>query len=85
MDGSAKRTVDHAMTTFESQLSRMKFKLIPSKATTNIINSVILSKLAYRLQVSALPNYRINEIDTLVRKLVKSKSKLPTSTPNEFL
>ncbi len=35
--------------------------------------------------MSALPNYRINEIDTLVRKLVKRKSNLPTSTPNEFL
>jgi hypothetical protein len=49
MDGSAKRTFDHdAMLTYEIQLRRMNFKLIPSKATANVINTVILSKLAYR-------------------------------------
>jgi hypothetical protein len=85
MDGSAKRTLDHAMTTFQSQLKRMNLKMVPSKTTANIINSVIMAKLAYRLQVTALPNYRIKEINISVRRLIKRKSNLPSSTPNEFL
>jgi ribonuclease HI len=85
MDGSAKRTLDHAMITYESQLNRMNFKMVPSKATTNIINSVILSKLAYRLQVTALPNYRIDKINVAARKLIKRKANLPRSTPTNLI
>jgi hypothetical protein len=85
MDGSAKRTLDHAMITYESQLNRMNFKMVPSKATTNIINSVIFSKLAYRLQVTAIPNYRIDKINIAARKLIKRKANLPRSTPTELI
>jgi hypothetical protein len=63
----------------------MNFKMIPSKATANVINTVILSKLAYRLQVTALPNYVIGQINVKARGLIKRKSNLPVSTPTELI
>jgi hypothetical protein len=62
MDGNAKTTLDHAMYVFKNQLKRINYKMVPCKAAVDLINNDVLAKLAYRLQVTALPNFRINEV-----------------------
>jgi ribonuclease HI len=85
MDGSAKETIKHAIETLHSQITRLNIKFMPSKVAINIINSVVLSKLAYRLQVANVPVTTLRKIDTKLRKLTKKKCSLPLNTPDDFL
>jgi hypothetical protein len=85
MDGSSKETIKHANETLDSQITRLNMKYMPSRVATSIINSVILPKLAFRLQVANVPNTILRKIDAKLRKLTKRKCTLPMSTPNDFL
>jgi hypothetical protein len=60
-------------------------KYIPSKVAIDIINTVILAKLVYRLQVTSVPTTISDDIDVLSRKFLKRKAGLPASTNNFVL
>jgi len=85
MDGSSKETIKQAIETLDSQITRLNIKFMPSRVATNIINSVILPKLAFRLQVANIPITTLRKIDAKLRKLTKKKCSLPLNTPNDFL
>ena len=85
MDGSSKETIKQAIETLDSQITRLNIKFMPSRVAINIINSVILPKLAFRLQVANIPITTLRKIDAKLRKLTKKKCSLPLNTPNDFL
>ncbi|CAG8551177.1 14725_t:CDS:2 [Gigaspora rosea] len=58
---------------------------ITEKQAIYVINSVILTRTAYRLQVSFLTNKQINYITNYYTSIVKSKARLAKNVPNSFI
>ena len=85
MDGDATTTVDHAISTLKNQINLLSRKHLPSQVAINIINSVLISKILYRLQVTTVTDTKYKAIDTLLRVLTRRKAGLPKNTPNEIL
>jgi ribonuclease HI len=85
MDGKSEKTVNHAISSLKNKVAQINMKHIPSQVGINIINSVLMSKLLFRLQVSTLLQKQIDDIDITLRKLTKRKAGLPLNTPNDIL
>ncbi len=73
MDGHYRSSLDFASTALTTSLSLLKQKFVPGKLAIHLINTVILPKLTYPLQLTPVPGVELARLDTTIRKVAKQK------------
>jgi ribonuclease HI/exonuclease III len=72
-DGDNHRTIQHAITQVDNMLKIIKWKFTPGPLIVYLINMVFIPILAYRLQVTPVLLTKLNEINTMFRKITRAK------------
>ena len=66
-------------------IKKLKYAKITEKQAIYIINTVILTRIAYHIQNSKLPKTICNNITQSYTKIAKHKAGLATSIPNSTM
>ena len=85
LDMKHQKTIQHAITALDSTISFIKRKHTPGKICTYLINSVLIPRISYRLQLTPLSKSQLNLINSKLRALTRIKNNLPNQTPNFLL
>ena len=70
-DGLSTQTIAHAFNQINNLLQVISFKFTPGFLSVYLINTVLIPILAYRLQVTPIPQKAIKSLNTSFRKLVR--------------
>jgi ribonuclease HI len=85
MGNKHKATWQNTKETFVRTMKMINRKHLPGKIATHLINTVIIPRLQYRLQLIPLNKTLETFIDTKLKRYVKQKYKLPISTANNII
>ncbi|KAF9375552.1 hypothetical protein CPC16_000667 [Podila verticillata] len=83
--GSPTSTTQRVTTATETMCNILRRKAITDRQAAYIINSVLLPQILYRSTLTVLPTSTVNTITGKYTKLCKSKSQMPTTTPNSLM
>ena len=79
-DSNTTNTRKHALKEFEKSIQTILSKQFDGPAIAHVIETTLISKLAYRLQHVAITKTNANEIDARIRKAIRKCTNLPRST-----
>ena len=85
LDGLHKKTIIRAKENVDKITNLLMRKQCPGQVTVYIVNTCLIPKIAYQLQITPVPNHNLNTMDAKIRKLARKKLHLPVDTPSEIM
>lgn len=83
--GSPQPTIQRITVATESICNTLRWRAVTDRIATYIINSVLLPQVLYRSTLTILPTSTLNILTGKYTKLCKSKSGMPSTTPNSIM
>jgi hypothetical protein len=73
MDGNYSQTFDKAMKSLGYCINKLQWKYTPGKIAVELINTVVIPRIAYQLQLLPIPKTKIEHLEAQIRKIARTK------------